>query len=398
VINVKHVLTDGLIIKKEGLLGLYAPGIALSIWLYVFAFGGVLSDLVLRFPLEARPTYLALLLALMLSSVISGWFIDKNGKAIIVTFIGLGLCGVIPLLAFFLNSSRQILFYGALVGLASGVGITGFRVYLANLTEVEERGRVVGGLLFISYFAILISKLLLREASLISSILFLSLISFAGASFYFKITKTDPGKKKVGVYGKTVQYFMISWLLFAGAYGVWNALVTPHPISLISNVNNVTFGLLTGIGLATAALVGGTAVDWIGRRRVIGFAFACLSIAYLFYGLFSRFEFFALLLELTAWGFVNAIFIFVVWGDIIKSYKGLFYGLAFATFFGGFILGEALADFLGPVPWSYVSIFTFGMLVFAIVPLYYADEPLPKEKVKLREMSSYMQDIKNLGK
>lgn len=403
--RIKEFLTEGTSIKFNGLVGLYIPGVALSLWFYVFALGEVFSDFVLKFGVESRALYIALLVSLILASIVSGGIIDKTGKYLIITYMGLAFCGIISLLSFLITSATQLFLYSILVGAGGGVGITGLRVYLADITELEERGRVAGGLLFVTYVSIVFWKFLLKSLPLTPSILFLSLLCFGGCVAYFLMPEKISVKKKItaygktyqaGVYGKTLHYFLISWILFAGAYGIWNALITPHPISLISNIDNALFGIIVTMGYGFAALVGGMSIDWVGRKIVIVFAYAILAIAYVVYGLIPMFTYFAVFLEVVSWGFINTVYIFVIWGDISKDHMGLFYGVALGVFFGGFLLGQSLAITLGPVPWNYVSILSGALLILAIVPLLYSDEPLPKEKVKLREMASYMKEIKKL--
>jgi MFS family permease len=395
-INIRQTLTEGITIKTDNLISLYVPGVVLTVWLYVFALGEVYSNFVLKFGVETRSLYIVLLGSLILASIITGVVIDKTGKSVQLTYIGLGFCGVVSLFSIMIAYPNLLLFYSMLVGAGIGIGITGLRVYLTDLTEVDERGRIAGGLLFVSYVAILLTKVVLKGASSTLSILFFSLICFAGFSGYFVSQKNVSAPKKIGVYGRTLQYFLISWILFAGAYGIWNALVTPHPISLISSMDNTLFIVLITLGYALAAFAGGSSIDFLGRRFVIGFALAILAIGYMLYAFVPILSYLALLMEIISWGFISTIFIFVLWGEVSKNHKGLFFGVALGAFFGGFLLGESLAHFLGPVPTNYVSTIASAMLVLAIVPLIKSDEPLPKEKVKVREMASYMKDIKKL--
>jgi MFS family permease len=395
-INIRQFVTEGITIKADELIGLYIPGIALSIWLYVFALGEVYSGFVLKFGVQSRTFYVALLLSIILASIVTGGLIDKMGKSFLFTYTGLGVCGIISLLSFLITSSSLLLIYSLLVGAGIGMGMTGLRVYLTDLTEAEERGRIAGGLLFLSYIAIIFSRAVLKQASLTLSILFVSLICIIGLTFYFKVPKLVTSQKKISAYGKTLQYFLISWLLFALAYGTWNAIVSPHPINLITNIDSSILRGLIILGFALAAIAGGISIDWIGRRFAIGFALAILAIGYMLYAFVPMLSYLALLLEVISWGFLNTIFIFVVWGEISKNHKGLFFGLALGVFFGGFLLGESVANLLGPLPKSYVSLVSSAMLLLAIVPLTKSDEPLPKEKVKVREMASYMKEIKGL--
>jgi MFS family permease len=320
---------------------------------------------------------------------------DKKISGRTVCYAALALCGVVSILSLWILSPPQLLVYSLLVGSGIGAGITGLRVYLSDLTEVDERGRVAGGLLFTSYASIVLVKIALHGASQTLSVIFVTIICLAGLLAYTVKPKRVNVKNKITVYGRTFQYFLISWLLFALAYGSWNAFVTPHPIGP-TRIGGALLGSLLIIGYGLAALVSGTSADWVGRRSVLGFALLILASAYIIYGLIPSLRYLALIMETLSWGALNTVFLFIVWAEVSKNHRGLFYGAALAIFFGGFLFSGFLVQILGPVKTVYASIASSALLILAIIPLYYSDEPLPKEKVKVREMATYMKEIKKL--
>jgi MFS family permease len=355
----KQSLTEGTSISSDAILSLFVPGAALSIWVYQFALGEIFSNIVLRIGGQSNTPYIILFTSLIAVSILSGWIMDKKISGRTVCYAALALCGLVSLLSLWILSAGQLLVYSLLVGSGIGAGITGLRVYLSDLTEVDERGRVAGGLLFTSYASIVLVKIALHGASQTLSVIFVTIICLAGLLAYTVKPKRVDVKNKITVYGRTLQYFLISWLLFALAYGSWNAFVTPHPIGS-TRIGGALLGSLLILGYGLAALVSGTSADWVGRRTVLGFA------------------------------------LFIVWAEISKNHMGLFYGAALAIFFGGFMFSGFLIQILGPVKTVYASIASSAILISAIIPLYYSDEPLPKEKVKVREMATYMKEIKKL--
>ncbi|MEE8423508.1 MAG: MFS transporter [Thermodesulfobacteriota bacterium] len=390
--------TEDISINTRDLVTLLVPGVALSVWMYNFTFGEVIGELITKFDIQGRVIYAIILFSLAFSAIITGILIDKTKKSLSFVYAGLVFCGFVSLLALLINSSNQFLLFSVFAGFGSGIGITAFRVYMADVTEVEERGRIAGVVLFASYIAIVVSKIILRDASFTTSILFLSGICFLGLSIYLSNPKKIKIREKSTSDTRSARLFLISWILITLAYGVWNALITPHPITLVSDIDTTSFIILSSVGYAIAAIIGGISTDWIGRKLVVGFALAALAMAYAFYGLISSFVYPALFLEVTAWGFLNTIFLFVLWGDLSSGSRGLFYGVAWALFFGGLIFGETLAYLLGPTPWSHVSLISSTLLILAILPILKVEEPLPKEKIKEREMSRYLKEVRKIGR
>lgn len=394
----KRFFTEDISINARDLVILLVPGVALSVWMYNFAFGEVFSEHITQFDIEGRLIYIIILFSLAFSAIITGILIDKTKKSLSFIYAGLGFCGIVSLLALLINSSNQFLLYSVFVGFGSGIGITALRVYIADVTEVEERGRVAGVVLFTSYIGIVVSKIILRDASFTTSILFLSGTCFLGLSIYLSNPKKIKIEEKSISDVRSARLFLISWILITIAYGVWNALITPHPINLISDIDTTSFVILSSIGYAIAALIGGISTDWIGRKLVAGFALVALAMAYAFYGFISSFIYPALFLEVIAWGFLNTIFLFVLWGDLSSGSRGLFYGAIWALFFGGLIFGETLSYLLGPIAMSHVSLISSTLLILAILPILKVEEPLPKEKIKEREMSRYLKEVSKIGR
>jgi MFS family permease len=391
----KQSLTEGTSISSDAILSLFVPGAALSIWVYQFALGEIFSNIVLRIGGQSNTPYIILFTSLIAVSILSGWIMDKKISGRTVCYAALALCGLVSLLSLWILSAGQLLVYSLLVGSGIGAGITGLRVYLSDLTEVDERGRVAGGLLFTSYASIVLVKIALHGASQTLSVIFVTIICLAGLLAYTVKPKRVDVKNKITVYGRTLQYFLISWLLFALAYGSWNAFVTPHPIGS-TRIGGALLGSLLILGYGLAALVSGTSADWVGRRTVLGFALLIQASAYIIYGLIPSLRYLALVMETLSWGALNTVFLFIVWAEISKNHMGLFYGAALAIFFGGFMFSGFLIQILGPVKTVYASIASSAILISAIIPLYSSDEPPPKEKVKVREMATYMKEIKKL--
>ncbi len=394
--KINQTITDGISIEQNELLGVYLSGVPLLIWFYFFALGEVLSNIALNYGLETQRIYMLFLGTIIVASIASGKLIDKGIGSFDLTRYSLGACGAVPLIAFFISTAVQLNIYVLIVGVVTGAGFTALRTYLSDVTEVDERGRIAGGLLLSSLISVAIIKILFTDAPVEASTLFVSLICLGAFFGLYQISIDDRLPHKKGLENNTIRSFIISWILFSTAFGLWNANVSPHPLSLISDMESFTLDIVNLLILASAAFLGGILADRIGRKPVIGLSLAFLASSYLIYALLPFLIAPALLLEVGSWGVLSLVFIFVLWGDLSKKSRGLYYGLSLGILLGGFLAGELIAESFGPIKTAYVA-YTSALLIFAaLVPLYYSEEPLPKEKIRLREMSGYIRDIKNL--
>jgi MFS family permease len=395
-ISIRYILTEGVNVKTDRIISLYAPGVAIITWFYLFVMGDVFSNFVLTQGAETRPLYFGLLFALIIASLISGALIDKTGKSHEYTYLGLIFCGVVSFIALIISSPSQLFFYSLLVGAGAGVALTGLRVYLADLTEIIERGRIAGGLLFLSFVSIVLIKSFFKFTTQPLQIITLTIICIAGAISYSIKPKGIRYIKKGKKHGNETRYFFIAWVFYTAAFSLWNGFVSPHPGGHFFNLSGLLLGLLMYVGYSIAALVGGTLIDWIGRKIVIGFTFAILAISYVIYGFVSLLQPLALLLEISSWGLISAVMIFVLWGDLSKHSRGILYGATLGVFYSGFFVASYLNQVYGPVSTAKAALISSTLLIMAILSVYYSEDPLPKEKIKFREMSTYMKEIKKL--
>ena len=394
----KNLFTDGLSISTPEILSVYIPGVALLVWFYIFVVGEVLGNIARNLTSDIHVLYQILLISIVLSSVISGILIDKLDDVSVFTYVSLFVIGVITLFTNLIIARPGFLsLFIILIGILSGSSITALRTYLTSLTEIGEGGRIAGGLLFFSFLSIAIWEFLSIRTPNNVQIVLISLLCFAGLLGYFipESRNTDYKKKEYKYYGN-IFYFLIPWITFSLAFGLWNALVSPHPIEKIIKIDPVSFGIVATLVYSLSSLIGGIEIDLFGRRVISGFAFILLAVVYLIYGLLPSLIPIAFLIELGTFGVIFMIFIFVIWGDLSIKHNGFYFGLAFGIFFAGLLSGEIASQYLGPVPRTDVSIVSSLLLVLGVISIYYSEEPLHEDMQRFRKMSSYMREIKKL--
>ncbi len=286
--------------------------------------------------------------------------------------------------------------HAILVGISGGAGLTALKFHLSESTTIHERGRIAGGLILISILTGAAIEQALKTSPIEISSIALGLIALTGLTAKTTGPMAVKEKKKGVTYIQSLKPYILTLILFTIGYSVYNTLITPHPIQLNQGLNKPLTGIIAIIGYTSAAIIGGVAADWIGRRTVIAFGLLSLSGAYLLYTFTPFLSPFALLMETGAWGGLTVILLYVIWGDISRSNKGFYYGASQGIFYLGIILAGLLPGSLGPIAHETISTFSAGVLMLGLLAIYYANEALPKDKIRVREIKSYVEEIKKM--
>jgi MFS family permease len=148
------------------------------------------------------------------------------------------------------------------------------------------------------------------------------------------------------------------------------------------------------------ATVGGIVADIAGRKRVVISGFVMLGIEYAAISAFSNSPvtlYLFLTLDGITWGLLFSVFFTAIWGDLGENYeKEKYYtlgGLPFllANFLS--ILIKPYASVISPTAaFSFASFFLF----LAVIPLMYAPETLPEQKIRERELRDYIEKAKRI--
>jgi MFS family permease len=148
------------------------------------------------------------------------------------------------------------------------------------------------------------------------------------------------------------------------------------------------------------ASVGGIMADVIGRKRVIITGFVMLGIEYAVMSIFAGLSialYLFMILDGITWGFLFSVFLMTIWGDLGEDYgKEKYYaigGLPFLLTSFLSILIKPFASVISPTAaFSFASFFLF----LAVIPLMFAPETLPEQKIRERELRDYIEKAKKI--
>lgn len=328
----------------------------------------------------------------------------KNGtrNTLIILWICLGI--VSSLTFIFLHSDWLIttLITALLLGVSFGLGLPTSLGFFADTTLAEKRGRLGG----IIWFSIAIGSASLGITTLfVEDPLSQSIIATIWrtlALFAFLVFK--PNKLLSAQYNpynpsylsilqeKRFIYYFIPWTTFC----LINWLITPILSAEILYTSTLLEFALTSL----FALIGGFLSDIVGRKPVIIFGFIMLGLGYAALGIGGGPIIYYLytIMDGIAWGMFGAVFLMVLWGDMshnIKTEK--YYALGGIPYpLAGFLREIVAPQIAAAIPLSAAFPFASLFLFLAIMPLLYAVETLPEEKIRRRQFQQYVEKAKDI--
>jgi len=160
--------------------------------------------------------------------------------------------------------------------------------------------------------------------------------------------------------------------------------------------------LVQAVFMAGAAVLGGFFLDSIGRKPVAiaGFAMLGLGTAVIsFLGVSPIVVFFNAMIDGVAYGFLFALFILTLWGDLSNnSSSDKYYALGVMPFFVSQLLGLTLDQqyrklISTTMGFSFAAVFLF----LAVLPLFYARETLPEKIMKERQLKIYVEKAQEIA-
>ncbi len=298
-----------------------------------------------------------------------------------------------------------LIIVSAILGAYFGFGMPATMGYFAATTVAENRA-TTGGFTFLaiglglalssmiepSMSTIWITSGILLFLRLASCLMFLSLRSEVkeaprepfGRVSYAGITSN-----------RAFRLYFIPWIMF----NIVDYLTLPSTDRLIGNFALPFRGYATDLRvvepvlIAVFAVITGFFADAKGRKRLAILGFASLGIGYASLSIFSSFPswIFYTFADGIAWGILNVVFLFTLWGDLARggnSEKLYVLGaLPYLLSNFAYVLFDELGTYLHPI-----QIFTFAsfFLFLAVLPLFYAPETLPEKIINKRELTIYV--------
>jgi len=294
----------------------------------------------------------------------------------------------------------HILIFCILLGISFGLGMPSCLAYFTDYTPIENRGRISGIIFLTTNLSAPLFIIALNMFGLISNLIILAVWrGFGLIVFFLKPEKNFASEKKKDVsfisvlHDKSFLLYFIAWLMFC--------LIDRFEKPVLANLFGDFYYLMIGPIIGSFfALIAGVLSDRVGRKRVILYGFVTLGIAYAIIGiapatLFSWYFF--LTIESIATGILWVTFILILWGDLSQSNTGeKYYAIGEIPYFLTFVIQLLLVPYVTLIPaYAAFSLASF-FLFMAVLPLVYAPETLPEKKIRLRQLTKYLEKAKKV--
>lgn len=299
-----------------------------------------------------------------------------------------------------------LLFIAALAGVSFGLGFPSSLAFFADSTVVEERARVSGALIFITFFSVILClgiRTSLHLGFFESVLLFTILRAISIFSLLIdpleKVVCKEKGWMSIfATHGLWLYY--LSWLMFSVAGGIFG--IIKLPLNLRGEDIDFYGTVLLYGGVIISSLISGFAADHFGRRRIIIFGLVTLGISYQVFSiaLVPTSYLLTRLIYGVAWGIIFVAYMLTVIGDLaLTCSKEKFYAIGVVVPIIVFMVFESFSGVLSPSLSISVISSILGILLFiSTVPLLYAPETLPIDKIRRRRFEKHLKKVKKLVK
>ena len=203
----------------------------------------------------------------VISAFIGSILAEKiNRRKFMLLWIFFGIVATLPILVF--RGEDFLIIFGILAGVSFGIGFPSCQAFLADSTIPEERGRVAGLAILLSFVLVIFSLLIISALDLEStgilvvSILIkaISLLSFVLDPITRKKGTTKPWRFVLG--SKDFNFYLLAYVLFNIAAGLvsllWQGLPQNSEYDEVTRIGM----LLRYVGLGVFAMIAGFMADY----------------------------------------------------------------------------------------------------------------------------------------
>jgi MFS family permease len=373
-------------------------------WLLAFPlFGPIMADYLggMRALAIEKGRVVQVFLALMsVSSLVSGYLIDKTGKRLVFLWVSTALASLLSLAFLVVNDILLVFPIAAILGIVAGFAPTAWGTIFADHTAPEDRGRVMGMAVAVS-MPIVYSFLFLGSVNIggltqlgipIIGVLYLLTLLTVLLKPVDKEIDERAARRSRGAGTRQIVLYAAPLFLFYIVVGVMFSIVFP---TLQANVDLNLFYIIWAIPTFFGSIVGGSLLDSKGRKfpMIVGLATTGVSLAIL--GILGIKVGFVSMVTLAGGYSIVVISSFIIWADLapMKS-RGLHYGLGFALMSFAMLLGLIVSGTtFGGVSETRLKSFMFFSAValfLCIPPLIVAEDALPKEIIEKRQMEEHL--------
>ena len=354
-----------------------------------------------EFPIEQVEIIGANIAAIAVSAILGTLAVDRLRKRIPLlaywTLAGVFL-SFIPM---FLTSPsfEGLVAVSIAFGIYFGFGMPATMGYFATSTQTENRATLGG----VTFLAIGISFSIVGSVTfdILTTIIVLCGVRLA-SSLLFQFLKTEEAPREefrnisysnIGA-NRTFMLYFVPWVMF----NVIDYLTRPFTENLKGLQDFLPW---ESILIAVVAIVTGFVADTMGRKRLAIIGFASLGIGYALLSFTNDAGlYFYTIADGIAWGILDVIFLFTLWGDLAQ-------GRSSEKFYVFGALPYLLSNFMYvsfDQPISFIvsganQIFPFAsfFLFLAVLPLFYAPETLPEKVMKKREINIYVKKAQEIA-
>jgi MFS family permease len=401
-------------VDKRSFTVIFISVVGYLVWLNAFPLYGPIAVALLE-GLKAlyieRGRFMLLFLGFMIvSSLTTGYWIDKVKKRVILIYISAIIASLLTFVFLWLNNLSDLFLVAPLLGLIAGLSPTAWGAYFADNTLPEDRGRIMGLSISLSMpIAYLFSiaepftlggttdeKLIIIGSSLLIPLLTLVLRTKE------KTEETASPRRRRGPPLKQLAFYATPLFLFYVVAGVLLSIFFPF---VQEHVGTEVFYLAWALPFAFGAIFAGILLDSSGRKfpTIVGLAITGVSLAlfttsiYILSGTWVQIGWVWVIPLAIGYAIVTNSS-FVIWADLAPAHsRGRFYGAGIALMATALLLGQFIAGTVfGNVSASTINqytLFSSVALFLGIPPLIVAEEALPKEVIERRQMEEYLADV-----
>jgi MFS family permease len=352
-------------------------------------------------------------LAIVLSSLCNAFIALKiKRRVLLLMWIGLGIIASLLPLIIAANSFESLTLVSFLFGFSFGIGIPSCLSFLADETVFENRGRA-GGLIFslASILAVLFVIFNVFVNDFMLTMVYVAVWRTANLCIFRladlnkrEIKRTERTSFTTILRNKPFLFYLMPWLMFSLVDSLEKTYLQSYILSYFGQSFFTFNQLMEALIGALFAIIAGTIMDLIGRKRVIVYGFISLGLAYATVGIAPYLDvlwYFYSIVDGIAWGIFIVIFTVVIWGDLStpSSFREKYYTLGGIPLFISKFIGTLFLPYTQALPketaYAAFSLAAF-FLFLAVVPLMYAPETLPEKKLRERELRSYIEKAKKV--
>jgi MFS family permease len=339
------------------------------------------------------------LVSIVVSAFIGSAIAAKvNRRKLLLLWLVSGVVATVPIL--FFRGDEFLVIWGMMAGLSFGVGFPSCQAFLADSTTPEERGRVAGVVILVTFVLVVFSLFLKPALALESAGILLLTIGIKSIGFLsFALDPIDRVENEAKPWRAILGYrdfnlYLLPYVLFMVAAGLVSLLWQGLPSEYDAVTRSAT--ILRYVGLCVFAIIAGLMADRIGRKKPVILGLIMLGAAYALVGLLTSPEtyFVNMLLSGFAWGIIMVVYL-VVPGDL--SFAGSaerFYTVGWVLPLALYIGVEGTGSLIGlPTRIDIFSTILSFVLFASVLPLLFAVETLSESKLRERRFREYAEKV-----